>query len=617
MLIDPTSARYKELFGHFPYALIEFKGSMPQYETLVRCLVDPSICASGEQPIEKLQDFKELFARQTRDLQLGVQYLLHDLVMRPEEIMPDSTTGLLRNLQSTLPAITTKILVARSLSEAGVQDELVNASFGLALKGLSALGPYGKIAAAIIGFGKFIFDVVRKRDQIQKANAKERELLAWSQMPPLQQPSTQTDDYLVMRIKDRMTGGSWTPIFSPRFKATAEWVGVERNGGFAFAPGSTSPAPDLFGRGTQVFTPDDGFGFIPGLDRLTSVVQVSLRPDDPRIGKWRYDPGYFWPIGPAMVRDVGDFYVNTCRLASVAWSWVADQDASPNLYKVHVGEPGGAGDDHLHYLWSRYCQGAMDYLLTKVADWKTVTGSNLEYLYGSGLGCILGTWQCRLGPDSTTYAPRYQRIPEPGLPGAEMNASTSLAANGCVMSPATLRAAAEGKGCLMSLYDTHIRPMLLEVRRRQVHFLRHSLVCAYVRESWDAFKDPALRDLLRAMRQKLLQHPDRFLVELDDVPDSELHLGKDWRQQLVAAGVKKKWGPVGKLAVGTLEPTDEPAPVVPRDPRPMPWGDYTAPTRPRSRAPAILAGVTGAAALGALLLAKRTRTRRGEETDGT
>jgi hypothetical protein len=93
------------------------------------------------------------------------------------------------------------------------------------------------------------------------------------------------------------------------------------------------------------------------------------------------------------------------------------------LYKVHVGEPGGAGDDHLHYLWSRYCQGAMDYLLTKVADWKTVTGANLEYLYGSGLGCILGTWQCRLGPDSTTYAPRYQRIPGPGLPGAEMNAT--------------------------------------------------------------------------------------------------------------------------------------------------------------------------------------------------
>jgi len=144
---------------------------------------------------------------------------------------------------------------------------------------------------------------------------------------------------------------------------------------------------------------------------------------------------------------------------------------------------------------------------------------------------------------------------------------------GCVLHPNQTLAKSQGEPCLVSLYDTHLRKTLDDLRKRQVHYLRHSLLCAYVRSSWDAFKDDKMMALLKQMRATLLEHPDRRLVDLADVPMGEMFEGRDWREQLKEKGVQSR--PPGllglKLSVGTIEPSKEPPPKVEEDPRPMPF----------------------------------------------
>ncbi|MBK8261109.1 MAG: hypothetical protein IPK80_07185 [Nannocystis sp.] len=85
----------------------------------------------------------------------------------------------------------------------------------------------------------------------------------------------------------------------------------------------------------------------------------------------------------------------------------------------------------------------------------------------------------------------------------------------------SMAAYASGKACFFTIYDFYIKPALDRVIQRQRYFLRHSLVAAYVRASFDAFLDPGLKSALIAARKMILEHPDRMLIELDDVADDE------------------------------------------------------------------------------------------------
>ena len=98
----------------------------------------------------------------------------------------------------------------------------------------------------------------------------------------------------------------------------------------------------------------------------------------------------------------------------------------------------------------------------------------------------------------------------------------------CVLHPNQVRAIANGQACLASLYDTHIKATLEAVRARQVQVLRTTLLCAYVRASWGAFRDADMKDHLSKMRALLLEHPDRKLVDLDDVPEGDYTVTVLW-----------------------------------------------------------------------------------------
>lgn len=634
MLIDSGTERYNALFGHHPFQTSVFTSRMPPYETLVRCLVDPSICEAGNKPIDQIESAKQLFADQTADIVLGTQYMIYKNVVRQVGDVVGATTGMLKQYQPQVDLVMKSVQVGRALLESDVEDVLVEAAFGAGMKALGAAGWVGKIVATVIGLGRMIFDVVRQRQKIHEQEEAERIARAWALIPPLQEPSSATDSYMAHKdVIERMSTGSWTRIFGPRFAPDRKWVGIERRTGFAFAPGETEAAEDMFGRPTQAFVASNGVGLVPGFDFITSVIQVSLPFDDPAIKRWKADRSYAWPLRPKMVRDVGSYYANTGRLAAVAWAWATENDASPDLYKIDVGTPGSTRTDCLHWQWRQYYARGLEYLRDKVSDPKNLAGDNLEFLYGAALACGLGTWQCRADEKlSTTYQPRFLRLDPKltrGLPRDEMNNSISLEPYGCTMRPKWIKGMADGNYCLVSLYDSHIRETLEKVRARQVHFLRHSLVCAYVRAGWDAFRDPELEDLLWKMRALLLKHPDRKFVNLDDVPENEtMPNGDDWRKALIKAGVSKIIGPtqIQGRPIGTIDPTDVEPPRVPSSLNRMPFADYKGgndedPGEPESEKPSLsyaamgLAG--GATLLGGWLayrMMQRNKDRRGGNT---
>ena len=584
MLYDHQSDRWEQLFGHLDQT---WKSELPPHQAFIDGLVDPSLWPSQLGTGDSLRGV--LHAQAIADLQRGTQHMLKHLTTRIEGVVADlASTGVVSDLTKALNDAMTpqsmalsipQDLVTSTLTQTDTQGgKVASALFAAGLTAMSAAGPIGMAAAAIIGTAYAIFRAVDSTKKWNESEKKARVRRAFELMPPLQQPGSDTDEwYVKTKIFPALETGSWTRLFAPRFDPRSEWVGAPRNGGYAFAPGHRVNTKDEFGITTGVFEGNDNIGFLPGFNRITSVIQVSLDPVGDDVERWR-EKGGQWPVRKAMVQDVGAYYQNSTRLCAIAWKWATAQDASPNLYKVFVGEDTAPDEGSLHYQWREYMKGGLDYILENGRQWWKSSELGLEaggrvrnpekpeYLLGSAIGCAVASWACYRSMEWTPNNPRFFRT-DPGYPAEDLDINHGLP-NGCVIDVGAWGRTADGdeRPCLTTLYRSHIQRTLNEVRERQVYFLRHSLVCAYVRESWDAFKDPKLLHMLRQMRSKLLTHRDRHNVRLRDVPEGETFNGKPWRQALIEAGVNDKLGGNGlRLAgarAGSIEPTDEPPPAV-------------------------------------------------------
>lgn len=629
MLVEVTTPKYKDLFGGYPFALEFFQSAMMPYEAMVGCLSDPSICEQDEQNESSLLDAALQNSLGARDFRLGTQYMLHSLLTYSSSIIsPDKlpTNGVLSNLDDAVGLVMRNFVIPSRLDDEAVAKALQDAAFGGGMQALGAIGPIGKVIAAVIGFAVAIAQTVKARKAAEKQGKEAMKRAVFARMPPMQQPSTFTDDYLIRdQLLPMLQGGDWTDIFSPRFESgTGEWVGIKRRYGYAFAPGTKTGGKDEAGEAADVFDPGVGLGIVPGMDQLTSVIQVSLNPEDSAIKAWIANKSLAWPVKAAHVVDVGQFYTNTNRLGSVAWAWATQQERSLDLYKLYVGKHGGPGKNHLHARWKKYCDGGIQFLLENAKAWQSAYDKrfdDLRYVYGMSIACAVGAWRCYV-KGGTTYHPEYGEL-KPGNPRFEMGHFDGLAPGyRCVLHPnQVLHVASNGRACLGSMYDTHIRPALEAVRTRQIHYLGRSLACAYVRASWGAFRDPEMLDLLNKRRATLLEHPDRKLVNLDDVAEGERFEGGDWKDKLRKSGVGKTTPELGKLAAkGTIEPGDEPAPPVPEDKGPMPFGELapercgrTCQDRRRTwRTVAAVAGGLGAVGTAGYIWNKKRRER--EET---
>jgi len=584
MIIEVGTDRYKDLFGSRDYSA-RFESKLPSYNVLLTALRDPSLKSDAiDQVLQATGSAGSLYSAAMADLQLGSQVLTY-MRVAASRIGPNLTlpgNGMLTSMSEGLAMTMQSFKVPTRMDSNQIQALLADAAFSAGLQGLGAIGPIGKIAAAIIGAAKMIIQMVQQNARNQAAQAEHNEKQIYLTLPPLQQPDTEVDSYYVESVlRPIMETGAWTRLFSPRFESDL-WVGIERNGGIAFAPGEEIDGKDAFGRDNKVFKPGPGVGLIPGLDRVTSVVQVGLDPIP--LKKW--DGSGRWPVKPSMVTDVGKFYVNTGRLASIAWGWATAYDACPDLYKIDVGVHNGPGDKHLHHRWKRYCDGGVRFMQETSDAWlKNGTGAYsvddiAKRILGSGIGCAVAGWQCM----NTLEGGKYERV-TPGWIGDQMSKyGLGKGTLGCVMDPPSMQVADQNGGqCVLTLYDVYIRNVLEKVRARQIHYLWHSLVAAYVRADFDAFRDPKMKSELMRARKVLLEHPDRKLVELNDVADDEPGLpgsGKTWKQQLIARGVRPPhpFQHGGRIRTsgaqpGTLKPDKEPPPKVPVSRFPMPFGE--------------------------------------------
>ena len=614
-VIEPGSSRFSAYFGSIQDK--KFESRLPPYDVLQQSLADPSLDPTKIDEAfainEQIGSAGILRKQGVADLQLGSKFMLRALSVPVSGVDGVPGNGMPSHLIQAVGDITAPVQLATSLSLDGVTDALgllqpgqdpgktaARAAFGIGMTVLSAMGPIGAAASAIIGFAAAIFSAFKSKSIREAKDEEARRRAAYEALPPLQEQKTNVDDWYVDSVLlSVMETGSWTPIFSPRFDWNREWVAVPRNGGYAIAPGSVLSIKDDFGYETRIFEPAGGIGFVPGFNRITSVVQVSVDWMSPAYKHMQENFSGYYPIMQSGVQDVGSFYVNTSRLAAVAWSWVSKQDAGLDLFKVHVGTHDGPGD-HLMSRWRKYCEAGVRFLTSNASAWYSpeeytarIRSGDPGYMMGSAIGCAIGAWRCNI-EGGTNNHPIYSHLTSGGFDTFDIGVKPGLGPGrrdewGCVMNPAsTVATSKDGVSCLFTIYDLKIRSVLEELRKRQIYYLRHSLVSAYVRASWDAFKDPDLKDLLLNLRSKLLEHPDRKLVNLRDVPTQEPGVpGREgtWRDQLIASGVpripmvtKIKLGQ--QHPAGTIEPTDEPPPDVPGVDSAMPFGGFSVAQEP-------------------------------------
>lgn len=568
MMFDNRSTEWREMFGHLPE---KFESRLPSHQVYTDALTDPSLSPEAVMGSEYGTAMADVLNSQgIRDMAFGTQQMLRTLTTVADigqlPTLSEASNGMVSDLRAelagacTVPAYGLQIGAAavdgllKNTGSGNVGQKVASAVIAASMTALSSMGPWGMAAAAIVGFAAAIAKAITKRKEWASLEREERIKKAYELAPPLQQEGSDSDEWYVDAVLlPSMQRGHWTHLFAPRFNPRGEWVGVERQGGMAFAPGGSTSAEDQYGNRTTFFSPTGGIGFMPGFNKIASVLQVSLDPIGPKVAGW-YEKRGFWPVNKAMVRDVGDFYVNTNRLCAIVWSWVANRPHSQHLYKVNVGTPESDDENCLHYQWKNWCDGGLDYLVQNMEGWynsgdgeiqngRVMDPDNPEFMIGSAIGCQIGAWSCykKSGGGYHQYFPF-------GYPTDQMGKSQG-AVLGCIVNPQLSIIKAGGRPCVTTLYEVQMKGTLKRVRARQWWNLSHSLSCAYVRRDWDAFLDRDLQDRLDEHRLLLLKHPARFRVRLSDVPDHE-RLGRedsrDWKTALIASGVKEnKWGPTG------------------------------------------------------------------------
>ena len=273
------TAEFEAAFGSALNEYDTFASEFPTYQQIQNSWLDPSVGASWG-----LDRFETTAARQARDLRKGARLLLFDLAtdlgteVTKFSNFPTEMLGGLRSVIDSTP-------IGTALSEIDVADVFDAAIKGKAGKaiatvslgvGLAAVGTaipvVGQIGAALAALAAGIVKIIKSRKAKQDhEDAAVREAM-YRSFPPLQQADSVTDSGLVQnQIRTTLQTQDWTRLFLPRFKG--EWVGIERDRGFAFAQGEVDKWSDEFaGDEGEAFVPSGGVGLIPGTTILTSVI---------------------------------------------------------------------------------------------------------------------------------------------------------------------------------------------------------------------------------------------------------------------------------------------------------------------------------------------------------
>lgn len=595
-----------------------FESRFPSYEELTNGMLDPSF------DLMRLSQ-NRLNGDQTGDLRNSSRVLLKNLsVHLKDSAYINFPSILLDGLFNVIKSGS----VGAELNDNDVLNKIVgvkNAASGANTSGIGGVGGLviggalltlsvtvplvGVIASAIVGMAAGIAKAIKtnkEQGDIKDANVR---AALYKIFPPMQIGGSATDTAIVQTMGSIFKTHDWTDIYAPRFKG--DWVGCPRAGGYAFAPGSIEKDMDEFETDVnEKFIPTGGFGVIPGTDIVTSVIQVSLStdPTDPYSGpfqKYMKKSGPNLTYGPdprtfddawSRTQDVGLYYPTTGKTGAMWWE-LASQEG--NWYKFRIDTK------RLHKEWKDYCEGGIAFIRNKCYKWTQGNlNSDYEDYFGTGIFYGIGAWAGQVN-GGTTLHPKYKKFDKPfGYIRNELiykdlykkgNAINSSKSGGFL--PLSGLVDKNGKAyandwwcdsCMGTIYDRgyDIKGKLDDLRKRQEWDLYSSLASAYCSQLDAAFEaDPKLKNLLFARRKILLNHPDRKLINMNDVPVDEPGLdgvknSESWRQQLLDVDVPlhlpKSHGPGTKLSIGSnvppgLQPPSKPqmdtGPINPWDPK--------------------------------------------------
>lgn len=592
-----------------------FQSKFPNYEELTNGFLDPSAC------LIRMSN-KRLNGDQTSDLRESSRVITKDLIRNLGEtdtsinfpsILIDGVFNVVKseNVSETLSDydVLNSIVAVKKANTSGIGG-VPGLVIGGALLTLSVTVPLlGTIASAIVGIATGIAKAIKTSNEKKELKDAGVRAALYKTFPPLQTAGSATDTAMVNAISPFLKTNDWTCIYAPRFKG--DWVGLPRAGGYAFAPGSIEKDVDEFESDvSEKFVPTGAIGVIPGTNIVTSVIQVSLStdPEDPYSGPFqsymtksgannKYGPDPRTLDGAwSRVNDVGLYYPTTGQVGSMWWQ-IALQEG--NWYKFRIDSI------RLHKEWKEYCEGGLAYIRNKCYKW--IPGnlnSDYENYFGSGIFYGIGAWSGNV-TGGTSMHPSYQTWARPFgytrqdlvtanlyKQGDKINSSKS---GGFL--PLTAVTDKNGKfisdwwcdSCMGTIYDRgyDIKSKLDDLRKRQEWDLYSSLASAYCSINDSAFvADDKLTDLLLSRRKLLLEHPDRKLININDVLEDEPGLqgiknSDSWKQQLLDSGVPAKYikpiikGPGKKLSLGNNVPPGLKPPGAPEvDPGPAnPWGN--------------------------------------------
>lgn len=574
----PGSAAYKEVFGDL-IEVPQFVSELPEYYSIVQSWADPSI--RFDLGLDRVEAINGKLARDVALSAKRVTWVMSvagDFANLPTPLLAGA-----REVVFSLP-IAADLPVAqiakvfdpanRPPGAKGVAGVAIGAALGAVGIAVPVVGQIGAIVAA---FAAALFSAItanKKKQNLQDAKVREE---LYKTFPPLQVADSATDTQIVRRIHAIAETGDWTPIFLPRFEG--EWVGLERDKGFAFAPGETTVGSDFIGQEQQVFVASGGVGCIPNSGQLTSVIQVHLDPRGPEMQsflKGGPDPRLMAGAYRRVI-DTGSFYQSAAKTCAMHWSWAQE---GPYLFRLHSGRMAEA--------WRRYFEGALDYIKTRVFPWYSnvprVDGeidpnANLEGFYGGAIYQIIGafggewTGGTTMHPTYTVYnkpTGRYGRqLHNDGKPPpvkAWPNHHLSGGFLPFLNPPGDAFLSAMG-----SWWDRgpNIKQACDAVRERQIFDLKNTMVCYYVRESDAAFqKDANLLELLREARRGWYKTGRKVEIVLADVPEGEILDGKSLRDVLIGAGVPERPSKFG----GPPPQRGARPSMDPQRPPDLPWG---------------------------------------------
>jgi hypothetical protein len=354
---------------------------------------------------------------------------------------------------------------------------------------------------------------------------------------PLQSYSTETDNsQFNENVRGVLKAGyDWSTLFMPRFKGklTMQLRHSDATGRYAFAwalGDGQIPVPIVSGSGSnKTWHVDDGtfpasgnfgLGFVPGGQRIYSVVQSTVT-EDP-VGPTNDHPSLFDPrcakagssgvVPKTETIDVGSYYPITTQGVLSLWDFCMQRNAS--MYTLNTQAIANAWEDYFDSIW--------DGVVSLWGNFGPV----------GGWGC--GVWESALADLVRNYTVgvggqigllSWAPSPSVSRPPHDDEEAVYLS---------HLSAIADTKWKAHNVFKVIIMPALMKLREAQLYYLRHTTMAAYLpitggknanplaQESvMGSMYDVSVREAFTEGRLRILNGASKHDVRLHDVLDDE------------------------------------------------------------------------------------------------